>query len=99
MKAFLKKHLHDNLHISADPSSRTSKFPEGKGRFGDRGECPYCHKFFAAKLNRHINGVHLKLRPYRCNFCDATFTQAGNRATHMGSVHGVRRDKDGHEMT
>ena len=53
----------------------------------DRGECPYCHKFFRTRLKQHVNAVHLKLRPYKCHFCEATFGQQGTRRNHEREIH------------
>ena len=48
--------------------------------------CPLCGKSFV-KLQIHIRDVHLKLRPYKCHFCEKTFGQSGNRRVHMKRYH------------
>ena len=51
-------------------------------------ECPYCQKHLKYKnLRRHIQGVHLKMKPFKCEYCDARFSQKINRANHIKSVH------------
>lgn len=36
----------------------------------------------AEHLRIHINGVHLKQKPYACDLCNKTFAQSGDRNIH-----------------
>lgn len=47
--------------------------------------CDLCKSSFkrAEHLRIHINGVHLKIREYKCEYCPKTFTQSGDRNQHM----------------
>ena len=51
------------------------------------GTCPYCEKYFSMHLRRHIATVHLKLRPYKCEYCDSTFGTSGSRLRHVRDIH------------
>ena len=52
-------------------------------------ECPHCHKCLASKqsLQRHIDTVHLGLKPFKCDFCDKSFGEKGNLDKHISDVH------------
>ncbi|XP_059179011.1 zinc finger protein ZFP2-like [Physella acuta] len=47
-------------------------------------DCQYCDAVFSSpyKLKRH-QSVHTGLKPYRCNFCDKTFTRKDGYNIHM----------------
>ncbi|ODM87964.1 putative zinc finger protein, partial [Orchesella cincta] len=49
--------------------------------------CPKLPEKFVAQhvLNRHINTVHLKLKPFNCEMCGEKFTTQGNLAVHTTS--------------
>ena len=51
--------------------------------------CEYCGKEVKgspSNLRDHINGVHLKVKPFKCRFCSSTFTVNSNRKSHE-AVH------------
>ena len=54
--------------------------------------CHLCHKKYSSSpiLKRHIATVHLKIRRFRCYFCDLSFTQSGNMHCHMLRYHTVK---------
>ena len=55
-------------------------------------KCPYCFKNVkgaSSKMRQHINMVHLKLRPYQCDYCDFKFGSACNKKDHMRRKHGA----------
>ncbi|KAL5270818.1 hypothetical protein ACHWQZ_G001478 [Mnemiopsis leidyi] len=55
-------------------------------------KCPHCAKYVkgsAWKLSQHINMVHLKLRPFQCEYCELKFGSACNKKAHMKRKHGV----------
>lgn len=47
--------------------------------------CPECGNTFkrAEHLRIHVNGVHLKQKPYPCYLCKKSFAQSGDRNIHM----------------
>uniref|UniRef100_A0A336MD81 CSON015472 protein n=1 Tax=Culicoides sonorensis TaxID=179676 RepID=A0A336MD81_CULSO len=49
--------------------------------------CDQCNAKFKRRehLRIHVNGVHLKLKPFKCEICGRTFSQAGDRNIHMKS--------------
>ncbi|XP_063689156.1 protein krueppel-like [Bolinopsis microptera] len=51
--------------------------------------CPYCHKFFASHLKRHITAVHFKLKPYACDLCDWRFGRKTHLVVHMERKHKI----------
>ena len=48
-----------------------------------------CGADFASpgKLRRHIEGVHLGLKPHACSQCEAVFTEADKLRRHVSAVH------------
>lgn len=65
------------------PSSLTSHM---KKHNEDRKHvCKECGNSFkrAEHLRIHINGVHLKQKPYPCHYCRKSFSQSGDRNIHM----------------
>lgn len=42
---------------------------------------------FIGTLNKHVRAVHDKQRQHRCDFCEATFAEAGNRNKHVQRMH------------
>ena len=47
--------------------------------------CKICNKLFGspADLKRHIDGVHLKIRPHKCTKCNQSFTLLNTLVLHM----------------
>ena len=43
------------------------------------------------KLQRHIDGVHLGLKPYFCKYCNTYYSQRENRDSHEYEVHEQRK--------
>ena len=57
--------------------------------------CQICKKGFVYKLafSDHMN-IHLGLRPYNCEFCNATFNNHSNKRMHERTTHhGYKRTK------
>ena len=57
--------------------------------------CQICKKGFVHKLafSDHMN-IHLGLRPYNCEFCNATFNNHSNKRMHERTTHhGYKRTK------
>ncbi|XP_063689157.1 zinc finger protein 711-like [Bolinopsis microptera] len=56
---------------------------------GSSKRCPHCFKLFNGngQLNRHINAVHLKLKPFKCNFCNNSFAANHLRVKHIRRTH------------
>lgn len=57
------------------------KYVHGEAKF----ECEYCEKRFKmnAHLKRHIETIHLKLKPYKCMYCDFHCSQKSNMKAHV----------------
>jgi uncharacterized Zn-finger protein len=57
---------------------------------GIKHECSICEKNFVVKnsLQRHINSVHEKIKPYQCSICEKNFAQKHHLQKHIESVHG-----------
>ncbi|CDW88785.1 pr domain zinc finger protein 16 [Stylonychia lemnae] len=54
---------------------------------------PQCGSVFKKSCNlRDHFRKHTGLRPFKCPFCQKTFTQSGNLGRHLKNVHGVSRD-------
>ena len=51
--------------------------------------CEICGSLFLYKwsLNRHVNSVHLKLKPFQCKTCLEYFTEKRGLQKHMIKVH------------
>ena len=52
-------------------------------------ECPHCHKVLSSKRNlqRHIDTVHLRLKPFKCDDCGKSFSRKDNLDQHISAVH------------
>ena len=50
------------------------------------------------RLDIHIRDVHLKIKRFKCQFCDKMFGRSGNRLTHMRRVHREQFDEQAAEM-
>ena len=51
--------------------------------------CNDCGRSFISKgdMQRHINAVHLKLKPYECEQCQKSFTRENDMQKHVNMVH------------
>ena len=53
--------------------------------------CELCDATFAksSNLKRHVDGVHLGLRPFVCSYdgCTSKFTRQSSLDTHVRSIH------------
>ena len=51
--------------------------------------CTDCNKIYATNkdLQNHINSVHLKLRPFKCEQCPSAFTQKVSLNSHVKTKH------------
>ncbi|XP_065365027.1 zinc finger protein 652-like [Calliphora vicina] len=70
-------------------SQKTAKDLEEHLRSHDdkRLQCPSCGKLFlrSSHLKDHYNAVHLKLRPFKCEFCELAFGDRKTRRVHEKS--------------
>ena len=84
------------LHLSLLTSPRSNRFSEPSLSGGAHcKECPHCLKLFNGngQLNRHINAVHLKLKPFKCYFCDNSFAANHLRVKHIKRAHNRNFDE------
>lgn len=51
--------------------------------------CGYCGRAFRRSdhLSRHIQAMHLGLKPFKCPECDQTFSRWDNLSLHRRSMH------------
>jgi len=51
----------------------------------DENECPYCHKQFTRKysVKSHIQNVHEKKKPFKCEECDKKFATGSQLRMHQ----------------
>ena len=61
-----------------------------EGKVDPEAKCHICNKQLRRKgqLQRHIDIVHKKLRPYKCNDCDAAFDRIAYLRNHQNKAHG-----------
>lgn len=54
-----------------------------------RLQCISCGKLFSrnSNLTDHYNAVHLKLRPFKCQYCELTFSDRKSRRMHERKYH------------
>ena len=82
-----------NKNTSSAPQCHIISLPLCKLRIIQHvSVCQYCGKVFNAangtsQVWRHINAVHLKLKPYKCLYCDRSFSVASSRRGHMIRSH------------
>lgn len=52
-------------------------------------KCELCEKTFVtkARLHRHVETVHLKVKKNKCQFCDERFEEFNQKLLHMKKVH------------
>ena len=65
----------------------------------DQGICPYCQKHCRRHLRRHIKAVHLKMKPFKCEHCDSTFSQKGNLSKHVKRMHVAQQPREADPQT
>ena len=55
--------------------------------------CDHCAHAFSNlwKLKEHVDAVHLKLRPFKCDMCDWSTGYQNNLQVHEKKVHGVNK--------
>lgn len=87
-KVSLKSHL---ITFHADSESASSSLVDDHRCLSSLNPsltCSDCGKIFATKykLERHRR-CHSRERPYRCSYCDRTFSQTGNLKMHQIKCH------------
>ena len=62
-----------------------------------RAMCELCGKKFefGSYLKKHMNAVHLKLKPHSCPHCDKSFSKKDYLNGHLELVHDIRAYKPG----
>ena len=53
--------------------------------------CEVCNKVYVSNrvLMVHVQSVHEGLRPYKCEYCDATYTQRGNCSNLIFKIYAI----------
>ena len=87
LKVLFQSALISNEHIFMAHHIFMASFSGGSEFYENKGHCPFCHRFYASKLRRHIKAVHFGLKPYSCSQCAATFASTGNRKNHEQRTH------------
>ena len=60
--------------------------PEQKNRRCTYESCDFITSS-VYKLNQHINGIHEKMRPFKCEVCGSTFKRKAHLEVHSNDVH------------
>ena len=51
-------------------------------------KCNHCnYRNYRKALMQHVNEVHLKIKPYSCDFCEHSCSRKPDMEKHMNSVH------------
>lgn len=79
-------------HLTRHIKSVHEKIPRSKQSKGGSNApvtCDMCNKVYVNSrvLSVHIQSVHDGLRPYKCDYCDATYTQRGHLWRHKHASH------------
>lgn len=54
----------------------------------DSINCPFCSKpMMSGYMKRHIDSVHLKIKPFQCTSCDKSFSRNWDLKRHVKEVH------------
>ncbi|PXF42936.1 Zinc finger and BTB domain-containing protein 14 [Gracilariopsis chorda] len=86
------KHWNTVLDKDIDTSSVSSGSVNNTQSKESR-TCKYCKREFSgvSNLNKHINGVHRRIRPFVCHKCGSAFQYKSMLKNHENSVHlGIR---------
>lgn len=87
----LQQHMKESCKNSEDvemiKAKRREKCLEIKTM--KKWACSDCDKVYSAKkdLTNHVNSVHLKLKPYKCELCPSKFTQEFSLKVHIRNKH------------
>ena len=77
--------------VSFHPLTNTVKEKSAKKVNSGVGKhvCDECGKSYRYKLDlkRHVDGVHLKLKPFKCEHCDESFDRSRNLIVHSLNQH------------
>mmetsp|Transcript_7955 Transcript_7955/g.21077 ORF Transcript_7955/g.21077 Transcript_7955/m.21077 type:complete len:188 (+) Transcript_7955:95-658(+) len=76
------------LHLF-DSSPKKPRKREHTNTDGREYACTFCDASFCRKpdLKRHVNAVHMGLRPHPCDICGKSFSTSGNMRKHMRKLH------------
>lgn len=63
--------------------------PHSSSAIGRTQMCEYCGRMYRRSdhLSRHIQSVHLKLRPFECSICLRSFSRRDNLELHFRAKH------------
>ena len=56
-------------------------------------KCSTCEKMFSTKgnLTKHVDSVHIKMKPYSCKICDYACSVKADMLKHVESVHECKK--------
>ena len=79
---------HRELENENKIGSQGAEKTKGK-KITSKCTCNYCGLYFykKSKLKTHIEGVHLKLKPFQCDKCKALFSHQSTLTRHNQTVH------------
>ena len=77
------------LHNGEKKSKKISSKGSSMKKYPKQFNCNNCAASFIlkSKLQRHINAVHLNLKPYECDHCQMSFAQKSDIQKHINAVH------------
>ena len=80
----------DMNRVQNQPKEATCSKPKTNKR-KKKYKCDFCQneRFFIARsdLDRHVNRIHLKLKPFECDICKISFAERGCLKSHIKAVH------------
>ena len=90
-----RKKVLDNVEKKVSEKKKSKKLSGKKVKRSSMKKCPQkfncndCGASFIGKnhLKRHIDSLHLKLKPYECDQCNMSFAQKNHLNSHLKEVH------------
>jgi hypothetical protein len=90
--------IQQEVKVQVLSPNKTNNSPEKKTPGTPSVPCPHCPKLFMRGYNMrvHIDRVHNKSKPWKCQFCEKTFATTSDLKQHlsshgMGKIHKVKK--------